>query len=137
MPRCRVSACLVWIGGRSMDESYGKLSMTWRDANGQKAWQREHTHTTQPGPRPIAPSAHKPHTHTPSFRLVSPPIRPTPQPRREFIGSKLVAFARAHEHVTVKTELKRNAHPFVRAEYGALRVFVHVARTQHACQRLS
>ncbi len=56
-------------------------------------------------------------------------IRHTTQPNptkprhanREYIGSKLVAFAKAHEHVTVKTELKRNAHPIVTAEYGAWR----------------
>ncbi|GAB5031471.1 54s ribosomal protein mitochondrial-like [Nannochloropsis oceanica] len=37
---------------------------------------------------------------------------------RDYIGSRLVAFAQAHEHVKVTTELKRNAHPVVQADYA-------------------
>lgn len=63
-----------------------------------------------------AGSIYRPHRPSPP-----PSTHPsgTLSPTREYIGSRLVAFARQHEHVTVKTELKRNAHPFVRAEYGA------------------
>lgn len=41
-----------------------------------------------------------------------------PTTHRDYIGSRLVAFAQAHEHVKVTTELKRNVHPVVQAEYG-------------------
>lgn len=36
---------------------------------------------------------------------------------REFIGTKLVEFAEKHQHVSVRTELKRNKHPTLTAEY--------------------
>lgn len=70
------------------------------------------TNHTQQHPDPLPSFLPDPTTPTTNHTHKHPP-------QREFIGSKLLAFARAHEHVTVKTELKRNAHPFVRAEYGA------------------
>ncbi|TFJ88450.1 hypothetical protein NSK_000024 [Nannochloropsis salina CCMP1776] len=36
---------------------------------------------------------------------------------REYIGSRLVAFAQAHGHVKITTQLKRNVHPVVQADY--------------------
>jgi uncharacterized protein YjaZ len=37
---------------------------------------------------------------------------------REFIGTRLLDWAKKYEHVSVKTVLKRNHHPFLMAEYG-------------------
>jgi hypothetical protein len=46
-------------------------------------------------------------------------VMAAPFTHREFIATKLVPFAERYPHVTFQTKLKRNVHPFVRAEYGA------------------
>lgn len=60
----------------------------------------------------------------------------TPTTYRDYIGSRLVGFAQAHEHVKVTTELKRNAHPVVQADYGTCEVDIRNVETNRKGMRI-
>lgn len=51
---------------------------------------------------------------------------------REFIGTRLLDWAKKYEHVSVKTVLKRNHHPFLMAEYGKSPLLIHRLDSGHA-----